>query len=128
MWLPSALSTSQSSGSALFIVFTIFYGVFASAYVSLFPTSLVELFGVQNFVSVNGVLYMVRGLATLLGTPLAGLLIRSSQDEKAGPRSYENTSILVGVLLAAATFAVLWARIEASLTFEGQSHGRKWLM
>ncbi|KAJ5112705.1 Major facilitator superfamily domain general substrate transporter [Penicillium argentinense] len=128
MWLPSALSTSQSSGSVLFIVFTIFYGVFASAYVSLFPTSLVELFGVQNFVSVNGVLYMVRGFATLLGTPVAGLLIRSSQHEKAGPRSYENTSIMVGILLAAATFAVLWARVEATLTFEGGPGQRKWLM
>lgn len=129
MWLPSALSTSQSSGSALFIVFTVFYGVFASAYVSLFPTSLVELFGVHNFVSVNGVLYMVRGLATLLGTPLAGLLIRSSQHEKAGPRSYENTSIMVGVLLAGATFAVLWARVEAAIHIEGgQRQGRKWLM
>ncbi|KAJ5243394.1 Major facilitator superfamily domain general substrate transporter [Penicillium citrinum] len=129
MWLPSSLSTSQSSGSVLFIVFTIFYGIFASAYVSLFPTSLVELFGVQNFVSVNGVLYMVRGFATLLGTPVAGLLIRSSQHEKAGPRSYENTSILVGALLVAATLAVMWARIEAALNFEsGQGHAKKWLM
>jgi MFS family permease len=129
LWLPSALSTTAASGSTLFIVFTIFYGIFASAYVSLFPTSLVELFGIQNFVSVNGALYMVRGLATLLGTPVAGLLIRSNQQQKASPRSYENTSIMVGVLLAAATFAVLWVRIEATVTLEGgQGHRRKWVM
>lgn len=129
LWLPSSLASAQASGSTLFIAFTIFYGVFASAYVSLFPTSLVELFGVQNFVSVNGSLYMVRGFATLLGTPIAGLLIRSSQHQHASPRSYENTSIMVGVLLAAATFAVLWTRIEATVTLEGgQSHRRKWLM
>jgi MFS family permease len=129
LWLPSSLSTSQSSGSALFIVFTVFYGVFASAYVSLFPTSLVELFGVQNFVGVNGALYMVRGFATLLGTPIAGLLIRSSQHQNADSHSYVNTSIMVGVLLAAATFAVLWVRIEAAATLEGgQAHRRKWLM
>ncbi|KAJ6086240.1 Major facilitator superfamily domain general substrate transporter [Penicillium sp. IBT 16267x] len=129
LWLPSSLSTSQSSGSALFIVFTISYGIFASAYVSLFPTSLVELFGVQNFVSVNGALYMVRGFATLLGTPVAGALIRSSPHQTASPRSYENTSIMVGVLLAAATFAVLWTRLEAVFTLEeGQRHRRKWMM
>ncbi|KAJ5666668.1 Major facilitator superfamily domain general substrate transporter [Penicillium macrosclerotiorum] len=128
-WLPSALSTGQTSGSNLFIVFTIFYGVFASAYVSLFPTSLVELFGVHNFASVNGVLYMVRGLATLLGTPIAGLLIRSSQHKNASPKSYENTSIMVGALLVAATFAVLWARIEATITLDGgQGPRRKWMM
>lgn len=130
LWLPSSLATGESSGSALFIAFTIFYGIFASAYVSLFPTSLVELFGVHNFVSVNGALYMVRGFATLLGTPLAGLLIRSSsQQQKESPRSYENTSILVGALLFAATAAVLWARIEAVVTMDGgQERRRKWLM
>ncbi|KAJ5604431.1 hypothetical protein N7510_009585 [Penicillium lagena] len=128
LWLPAALVTTPSSGSALFIAFTIFYGVFASAYVSLFPTSLVELFGVQNFASVNGVLYMVRGMATLIGTPVAGVLIRSSQ-HKTDPRSYENTSILVGVLLVAATLATVWVRIEASLSLEsGQLRRRKWLM
>lgn len=128
LWLPSSLATGQKTGSALFIVFTIFYGVFASAYVSLFPTSLVELFGVHNFVSVNGVLYMVRGFATLLGTPLAGLLIRSSQHQSANPRTYENTTIMVGVLLFAATAAVLWARIEAVVGMDGGPHRRKWLM
>jgi MFS family permease len=126
LWLPA---TTVASGSTLFIIFTIFYGIFASAYVSLFPTSLVELFGVQNFVSVNGALYMVRGLATLLGTPVAGLLIRSNQTQNASPRSYENTSIMVGALLAAATFAVLWVRIEATVALEGgQGHRRKWMM
>ncbi|KAJ5923877.1 Major facilitator superfamily domain general substrate transporter [Penicillium verhagenii] len=129
LWLPASLSSSQSNGSVLFIVFTIAYGIFASAYVSLFPASLVESFGVQNFVSINGALYMVRGFATLLGTPIAGVLIRSSPHQTASPRSYENTSIMVGVLLAAATFAVLWTRFEAVFTLEGgQGHRRKWIM
>lgn len=129
LWLPSSLSTSaSSSGSSLFIAFTVFYGIFASAYVSLFPISLVELFGVQNFASVNGVLYMVRGFATLLGTPVAGVLIRSSR-HKTDPRSYENTSILVGVLLAAATVATVWVRVEAGLAIEGRVLQRgKWFM
>lgn len=122
LWLPSSISTAPGIGSALFITFTVLYGVFASAYVSLFPISLVELFGVQHFASVNGVLYMVRGLATLVGTPVAGVLIRSSQ-HKTDPRSYENTSIMVGVLLGAATLATIWVRIEASLAMEG---GQLW--
>jgi MFS family permease len=131
LWLPSCLSTTQSNGSNLFIAFTIFYGIFASAYVALFPTSLVELFGVQNFASVNGLLYMIRGFATLVGTPVAGALIRGHNKESgsAGPRSYENTSIMVGVLMVVATLAVFWARLEATLGLDGtQSHRRKWLM
>ncbi|CAG8294356.1 unnamed protein product [Penicillium salamii] len=129
LWLPSCLTTTQSSGSTLFIAFTILYGIFASAYVALFPTCLVELFGVQNFASVNGLLYMIRGFATLLGTPVAGALIRGHHQKNMGPRSYENTSIMVGVLMAVATLAVVWARLEATLTLDGsQGHRRKWLM
>ncbi|KAF4767324.1 hypothetical protein HAV15_009930 [Penicillium sp. str.  len=130
LWLPSCLSSTQSTGSTLFIAFTIFYGIFASAYVALFPTSLVELFGVQNFVSVNGLLYMVRGFATLVGTPVAGALIRGNHEKSVGgPRSYENTSIMVGVLLVVATLAVVWARLEATLTLDAAAGRRmKWLM
>ncbi|CAI7621797.1 unnamed protein product [Penicillium bialowiezense] len=129
LWLPSCLSTTQLSGSNLFIAFTILYGIFASAYVALFPTSLVELFGVQNFASVNGLLYMIRGFATLIGTPVAGVLIRGHGQKNVGPRTYENTSIMVGVLLVAATLAVTWVRLEATLALDGsQGHRRKWLM
>ncbi|KAJ6141800.1 hypothetical protein N7497_010899 [Penicillium chrysogenum] len=129
LWLPSCLSATQSTGSTLFIAFTILYGIFASAYVALFPTSLVELFGVQNFVSVNGLLYMVRGFATLVGTPVAGALIRGSHEKTVGPRNYENTSIMVGVLLVVATLAVVWARLEATLNLDSAAGRRmKWLM
>ncbi|KAJ5281797.1 hypothetical protein N7478_007169 [Penicillium angulare] len=129
LWLPASLASSQSTASALFIVFSISYGIFASAYVSLFPASLVELFGVQHFVSVNGALYMIRGLATLLGTPIAGVLIRSSQTQSASPKSYTNTSIMVGILMAAATFAVLWTRFEAVFSMErSQNPRRKWII
>ncbi|KAI1628067.1 major facilitator superfamily domain-containing protein [Exophiala viscosa] len=114
LWVPSSFSSTQADGRNLFIAFTVLYGIFASAYVSLFPTSLIELFGVQNFASVNGVLYMVRGLATMLGTPVAGALIRSSH-HGGGPAPYQSATIFVGVLLASATLAVLWVRLEATV-------------
>jgi len=115
-WLPSARQgdSSPEQSRNLFVAFTVFYGIFASAYVSLFPTTLVELFGTQNFASVNGALYMVRGMASMIGTPVGGLLIRSSMAHFS-PRSYENMSILVGVFLAGATVSVLWMRIEAMI-------------
>ncbi|KAI9700471.1 MAG: hypothetical protein M1820_006770 [Bogoriella megaspora] len=118
LWLPSTLAGADSMGKALFVAFAILYGVFAGAYVSLFPTALVELFGVQNFASVNGFLYMVRGLGTLVGTPLAGLLIDSrghmSSATLQKASAYERTTILVGALLAATTVAVFWVRLEAA--------------
>ncbi|KIW96408.1 uncharacterized protein Z519_03477 [Cladophialophora bantiana CBS 173.52] len=124
LWIPSSLSSTQADSRNLFIAFTVLYGIFASAYVSLFPTSLVEVFGVQNFASVNGFLYMVRGLATMVGTPVAGALVRSATHEK-GPAPYQNTAILVGVLLTSATLAVFWVRLEAAVSNLSQG-GAKW--
>lgn len=118
-WLPSTAYGPTDSSRSLFIAFTVMYGLFASAYVSLFPTSLIEIFGVQNFASVNGVLYMVRGFATLIGTPVGGVLIRSNT-AVVGPQAYENMSLLVSVLLFAATAAVLWVRIEAMVGADGK--------
>lgn len=125
-WVPSTLlplSSHQEASRGLFIAFTIFYGVFASAYVALFPTSLVELFGPQNFASVNGFLYMLRGLATMVGTPVSGLLIRGSATAAVvvTPRMYEGMSVLVTMLLFATAFSVVWVRLEAMVGPDGRA-------
>jgi len=75
---------------------------------------LVELFGVQHFASVNGFLYMMRGLGTLVATPVGGALIRGSTSHHVSS-AFEKSTILVGVLLAGATAAVLWVRLEVSI-------------
>lgn len=109
-WLPSTLAPGRGGGQGLFITYTILYGCFASAYVSLFPTCLVELFGPQHFASVNGVLYGIRGLGSLIGTPSAGALVNHTTNS---PLGYRSMSIMVGALLAGAAIAVVWVRIEA---------------
>ena len=124
-WLPSTLYGDTPNSRSLFIAFTIFYGIFASAYVALFPTSLIESFGVQHFASVNGVLYMVRGLATLVGTPVGGVLIRRSAAASLSPRTYEGMSLLVGGFMFAATAAVLWVRVEAMVGLNREA-SRRW--
>jgi MFS family permease len=115
-WLPATFaetSVSQTSADALFIVFTMLYGCFGSAYISLFPASLIELFGVQHFTSVNGALYLIRGMGAFLGTPLTGLLL-PGQSALSAPLNYERVTITVGVLLFAASMATLWVRITGA--------------
>lgn len=119
-WLPSTLTPSNSAEyndtkyKALYVTFVVTYGLFASPYISLFPTSLIELFGAQNFASINGFLYMLRGLSALVGTPVAGLLVRSKVPGDYGSaRSYERSSIFIGTLLAGASACVCWARLES---------------
>ena len=120
-WLPSTFcnhANCNSEADALFIIFTILYGAFASAYISLFPASLIELFGVQHFTSVNGALSFTRGIGALLGTPLTGLLIPQAM-ALTSPKIYMHAAVTVGVLLFVAGVATMWARIEATL-------GSKW--
>jgi hypothetical protein len=113
-WLPSTLTVGEERARVLFTIFSITYGIFAGAYISLFPTALIELFGVQNFSSVNGFLYMVRGLGALVGTPTAGLLLRGGLSTPAMAVGYEKLSTMIGVLMAMAAIAVLWVRLEAA--------------
>ncbi|KAL9602762.1 MAG: hypothetical protein Q9219_001605 [cf. Caloplaca sp. 3 TL-2023] len=113
LWSPSTVSNS-ATGMSLFVAYVIFYSITAGAYVSLFPTVLAELFGVQNFSSVNGLLYMIRGFATLLGTPSAGALIRNSSIDGVHSKSaFKSPSLLVGCLLTSATLGCVWVRLEA---------------
>jgi MFS family permease len=70
-WLPSSLLLSIEARRGMFIAYTCIWGITASSYVALFPTALAEQFGIQNFASINGLLYMIRGLGTLIGTPVS---------------------------------------------------------
>lgn len=121
LWLPSTFAgdgVSDTAANVLFILFTVSYGCFGAAYISLFPASLIELFGVQHFTSVNGALYLIRGIGALLGTPLTSLLL-SGQSALSDPSKYLRVSYTVGILLFAASLATLWVRIEGSA-------GKRW--
>ncbi|KUJ12623.1 putative MFS monocarboxylate transporter [Mollisia scopiformis] len=122
LWLPSSSSLPESTRRGLFVSFACLYSFTASPYVALFPSALAEQFGIQNFASINGLLYMIRGIGTLVGTPVAGALIHTRKMEIMGTVvSFEKTIVLVGVLLLSATIFVLWARIENAL-----KNGWKW--
>ncbi|RFU34705.1 hypothetical protein B7463_g1628, partial [Scytalidium lignicola] len=118
MWLPSTIPGSHKEGQGLFIAFVVMYGITAGTYISLFPTALVELFGVQHFASVNGFLYLARGIAALVGTPVAGELVRAYGGTSAtlhDSKAYFSTSIFVGVLLAGASVSLAWLRTNVAV-------------
>ncbi|PYH43011.1 MCT family MFS transporter [Aspergillus saccharolyticus JOP 1030-1] len=114
-WFPATFAAdkgvSTPAARGCFIVFTVLYGSFASAYISLFPASLVEVFGVERFTSVNGVLYLIRGMGALIGTPLVGMLI-PERTALVLPQTYRRAAGVVGGLLLAAAGACFWVRWE----------------
>ncbi|CAG8197575.1 unnamed protein product [Penicillium olsonii] len=125
LWIPSTLlgATNETSGKGLFIGSTVLYGLFASANIGLFSPALVELFGLEDMPRMTGIMYSLQGAAGFVGTPVAGVLVKS-----AGSLSSENylyMAVFVGTLMVASTVTVLWARVEFMLErIEGQ---KKWL-
>ncbi|WAO86319.1 MFS domain-containing protein [Fusarium falciforme] len=120
---PSTLIGANDEAVArnLFISFTVLYGLFASAFISLFPAALIELFGVTELPRIAGVMYMLQGLAALVGTPVAGVLIPGHGVSR-DPGSYTAMAALVGTLMASAAVAVTGVRLGA---MKGDS-GRAW--
>lgn len=114
LWLPSTLVSSRP----LFLAYTVCYGVFASAYVSLFPSVVLEVFGPAAFPAVYATLYQMRGVATFVGTPVAGALVRGAggggTGSAGGSEAYWGTVVMVSGLLCAATVSLGWARVEAA--------------
>ncbi|KAI1357700.1 monocarboxylate transporter [Xylaria arbuscula] len=124
LWVPSTLSSSGQSSNHLFISFTVLYGLLASAYISLFPAALIELFGLKDFPRIAGVMYLLQGSATLVGTPVAGALIGNYSADRSS-RDYLPMAALVGALMLAASAAAGWVRMEATYR-HGREGGWRW--
>ncbi|KAI8657157.1 MFS domain-containing protein [Fusarium keratoplasticum] len=112
LWVPSTLIGANDEAVArnLFISFTVLYGLFASAFISLFPAALIELFGVAELPRIAGAIYMLQGLAALVGTPVAGVLV-PGHGVSSDPGSYAAMASLVGALMASAAVAVTGVRL-----------------
>lgn len=90
------------------------YGSFASAYISRFPASLIELFGVQYLTSVNGVLVPHSGDGSV-DRDAVDWNADSSVTALVSSIVYDRVGIVCGVLLFAATLACVSVRIDATL-------------
>lgn len=93
------------------VAFTVLYGILASPYLSLFPAGLVELFGAAQFPNVKRALYMASGSATLVCTPIAGLLIRGGILANEAV-SYWRLTAFTGSFSLGPGIAVFWLRVD----------------
>lgn len=84
----------------VFVSFVVLYGVFSGAIISLLPTCLIDLFGASQYQALTGLMYFCRGIGSMLGTPIAGLLIKNNGFIT---KDYQNAIIYNGVLLSVST-------------------------
>ncbi|KAF7305619.1 Monocarboxylate transporter [Mycena chlorophos] len=98
-----------------FIAFIIVYGIYAGGYNALIPTTITEIYGVENYTRVNGAIYFIRGLGSLLGAPVAGLILGTHSRGAAVPGDalkgrFERVVVYDGVLLLCAGLCVSYVR------------------
>ena len=77
-----------------------------------------EVFGLQAYASVNGFIYFVRGLGTMLGSPVGGKILGES---KLG--NYRSVILFDAALLSGATFCVIAVRFFDSV----EKRSWKWI-
>jgi MFS family permease len=126
-WVSSTVigQANEAAARGMFIAFTVMYGLLASAYISLFSSVLIELFGAEQLPRVVGVMYMLQGMAALVGTPVAGLLVRDHGDTR-DASAYTGMSCLVCGLMFAASAAIAWARTELMWERRQSTSSRSW--
>ena len=98
-------STAGDGNRTLWIMFVVFYGVAGGGYNALFPTTVVDVFGLQAYASVNGFMYFVRGLGAMVGSPVGGKILGQSD-----LGNYRNVVWFDAALLAGAAVCVVGVR------------------
>lgn len=63
-----------------FIVVALLFGLFVAAYISLTSIVLVDLLGLDNLTSAFGLLVLFRGVASMVGPPVAGSVYDATQN------------------------------------------------
>ena len=83
---------------------------------ALLPTILVDVFGPENYASVNGFLYFIRGCGAFMGTPVGGLLLpaRASMSGLVA-RDYTKVIVYDGALLLGSAFSIGLVRVSEVL-------------
>lgn len=88
-------------------------------------TLLVELFGMQEMPRIIGVMYMVQGMASMVGTPVAGVVIRGS-GTTVSSEDYVGMATMASVLMFAAAATCAWVRMEVMVDRAGGKWQWKW--
>lgn len=101
-----------------YIAFVVFYGVFSGVIISLLPTCLVELFGVVNYQTMSGLMYFSRGIGSMLGSPLAGLMITG---QGLNTSDFNNPITYNGVLLLSSAICLVVLRLIVAIEKENLS-------
>ncbi|KAL1940489.1 hypothetical protein VTO73DRAFT_9061 [Trametes versicolor] len=102
LWLPSR-------NSASIIAFAALYGLFSGAFVSLLPTYIASISPREKLGARLGSVYMVVAVASLVGTPTGGALLKTTDEAH-----FRNLIIFCGALSVSGTLVMAMAGMVGS--------------
>ncbi|KAI0066395.1 MFS general substrate transporter [Artomyces pyxidatus] len=116
----SVFALWTDASRARFLAFVILYGIYSGGYNALLPTTITEIYGVQNYAPVNAAIYFIRGLGALFGAPIAGIILGTYRRGNISTGSttalselrdkYDDVASYSGALLLGAGVCVVYVR------------------
>ncbi|KAI0634088.1 MFS general substrate transporter [Trametes polyzona] len=105
LWL-----TAHNTGAI--VAFAALYGLFSGGFVSLLPTYIAKISPRERYGARLGSVYMIVGVATLVGSPTGGALLKVADE-----RHFRTLIIFCGVMSAAGTAVLSAAGLVGSRRF-----------
>ncbi|KAF2689517.1 MFS general substrate transporter [Lentithecium fluviatile CBS 122367] len=107
LWLPAA----STGNRALWVVFTIGYGVMTGTFNTLMNSIQRRLFGDEMYYTYNGAMTSVRGVGYVIGVPLAGALVSRVKDTELKGNDFMKPIFYTGILLTGSMLCIVGVRV-----------------
>ncbi|KAI0742078.1 monocarboxylate permease [Daedaleopsis nitida] len=111
LWLPS-----RNAGSI--VAFSAMYGLFSGAFVSLLATYIAAITPREVYGARLGSVYIFLAIATLVGTPTGGALLKTVDDAH-----FDRLIVFSGVMMAAGTVVLVAAAVMSHERFRARVSG-----
>jgi MFS family permease len=104
----------------ILVFFGVMYGFFIGGFISLLPTAIFQLFGLENIATITGMVYSGLAFGNLMGAPGAGALLDALSTIQNGllKINFLPTMLLCGISLLVASiiiFSIKWSASNRKL-------------
>ncbi|KAG7794202.1 hypothetical protein KL929_005135 [Ogataea haglerorum] len=115
--LPVFLWLNSNSSDVIFLIFDVTWGFSSGVVISLFPTVVPQLFGVEKNQKRMGILFTFGGIGALFGPMICGAFLPLAGDVERFFKDFKGVAIFIGALFLAAGISLCSLRLLISKSF-----------
>lgn len=108
---PLALWLTSSNSNGLMIAHVVVFGIASGVFVSLFPTCVTQLFGVQDNQSRISLFFAISGIGALFGPIIGGSFLPLQERDSGNLNGFDKLAIFVGVMMLGSAAIELVVRL-----------------